>query len=259
VRSVLHLQEQHQHFGVQLQPYLPSNWLTLSKRYGHNYAATGGWRDNYPQEITAKYPITTVLKITDTDTSGKPVAHGAAIQKITVDGRDIYFVTCHMWPQAYGFGVATSDQERSKAANEGDYYRQYEMQYILAHTINDPQYSGVENWVLLGDMNSRSRVDNATYNYTTNSTAFLTQDEILNNTDMIDVISSRYPAPDNFVSSTYGSARIDYVYVSPAMMEKVVNGFILNDQWNYKADPSPYVETFRMPSDHRPILVDFEL
>ena len=239
--------------------YLPSNWLTLSKRYGHNYAATGGWRDNYPQEITAKYPITTVLKITDTDTSGKPVAHGAAIQKITVDGRDIYFVTCHMWPQAYGFGVATSDQERSKAANEGDYYRQYEMQYILAHTINAPQYSGVENWVLLGDMNSRSRVDNAAYNYTSSSTAFLTQDEILNNTDMIDVISSRYPAPDNFVSSTYGSARIDYVYVSPAMMEKVVNGFILNDQWNYKADPSPYVETFRMPSDHRPILVDFEL
>ncbi len=239
--------------------YLPSNWLTLSKRYGHNYAATGGWRDNYPQEITAKYPISTVLKITDTDTSGKPVAHGAAIQKITVQGQDIYFVTCHMWPQAYGFGVAASDQERSKAAYEGDYYRQFEMQYILAHTINDPQSSGVENWVLLGDMNSRSRVDNATYNYTTNSTAFLTQDEILNNTDMIDVITNRYPAPENFVSSTYGAARIDYVYVSPAMNGKVVNGFILNDQWNYKGDPSPYVDTFRVPSDHRPILVDFEL
>ena len=239
--------------------YLPSNWLTLSKRYGHNYAATGGWRDNYPQEITAKYPISTVLKITDTDTSGKPVAHGAAIQKITVQGQDIYFVTCHMWPQAYGFGVAASDQERSKAAYEGDYYRQFEMQYILAHTINDPQYSGVENWVLLGVMNSRSRVDNGTYNYTATSTAFLTQDEILNNTDMIDVITNRYPAPENFVSSIYGAARIDYVYVSPAMNGKVVNGFILNDQWNYKGDPSPYVDTFRMPSDHRPILVDFEL
>ena len=237
--------------------YLPNNWLTLSKRYGHNYAATGGWRDNYPQEITSKYPITTVLKITDTDTSGKPIAHGAAIQKITVGGRDICFVTCHMWPQAYGYGVATSDQERSKAAYEGDYYRQYEMQYILAHTINAPQYSGVENWVLLGDMNSKSRLDNATYKYDANHTAFLTQDEILNTTDMIDVINSRYPAPDNFVASTYGTNRIDYVYVSPSMMEKVVNGFILNDQWNYKGDKSPYVDSFRMPSDHRPIIVDF--
>ena len=239
--------------------YLPSNWLTLSKRYGHNYAATGGWRDDYPQEITSKYPITTVLKITNTDTSKKPVAHGAAIQKITVNGKDIYFVTCHMWPQAYGFGVAAADQERSKAAYEGDYYRQFEMQYILAHTINSQEYANVENWVLLGDMNSRSRVDNGTYNYTTGSTAFLTQDEILNNTDMVDVINACYPAPANFVSSTYGSARIDYVYVSPAMMGKVVNSLSLNDQWNYKANPSPYVETFRMPSDHRPILVDFEL
>lgn len=239
--------------------YLPSNWLTLSKRYGHNYAATGGWRDNYPQEITAKYPITTVLKITNTDTSGKPVSHGAAIHKITVAGQDIYFVTCHMWPQAYGYGVATSDQERSKAANEGDYYRQFEMQYIIDHSINDPSYAGVDKWVLLGDMNSRSRVDNGTYNYSTSSTAFITQDVILNNTSMVDVIANRYPAPANFVASTYGTSRIDYVYVSPALLDKVVNGFSLADQWNYKGDKSPYVDSFRMPSDHRPIIVDFEL
>ncbi|MBO4670647.1 MAG: metal-dependent hydrolase [Bacteroidales bacterium] len=238
--------------------YLPSNWLTLCKRYGHNYGALSGWRDNYPQEITAKYPITTLLKITDTDTSGKPVAHGAAIQKITVSGQDIYFVTCHMWPQAYGFGVASSDQERSKAAYEGDYYRQHEMQYIIDHTINSPDYAGVDKWILLGDMNSRSRVDNGTYNYTATSTAFLTQDVILNQTDMIDVIGYRYPAPANFVASTYGAARIDYVYVSPALKEKVVNGFILADQWNYEGAASPYVSSFRMPSDHRPIIVDFE-
>ena len=239
--------------------YLPSNWLTLCRRYGHNYAAQSGWRDNFPQEVTSKYPITTVLKITDTDDPEKPIAHGAAIQKITVNGQDIYFVTCHMWPQAYGFGVAESDQARSKAAYEGDYYRQYEMQYIIDHTINATEYAGVKNWILVGDLNSRSRVDNGTYNYTTSSTAFLTQDVILNQTDMVDVIAQRYPAPANFVASTYGTSRIDYVYVSPELMGHVVNGFILNDQWNYKDVTSPYVSSFHIPSDHRPILVDFEL
>ena len=239
--------------------YLPNNWPTLAKRYDHNYAALGGWRDNYPQEITSKYPITSLLKITNTDTSGKPVAHGAAIQQITVNGQVLCFVTCHMWPQAYGYGVSSADQDRSKAANEGDYYRQFEMQYIIDHTINNPEYASVDNWILLGDMNSRSRKDNATYGYASSSTLLLTQDVILNNTDMKDVIAELFPAPDNFVTSTFGTSRIDYVYVSPALMDKVVNGFTLAEQWNYQGLPSPYVSTFRMPSDHRPIIVDFNL
>ncbi|MBO6169943.1 MAG: metal-dependent hydrolase [Bacteroidales bacterium] len=238
--------------------YLPSNWPALAKRYGHNYAALGGWRDNYPQEITSKYPISTLLKITNTSTSGKPVAHGAAIQQVVVNGHNLRFVTCHMWPQSYGFGVSSADQAASSAAHEGDYYRQFEMQYIVDKTINNSSYAS-EEWVLLGDMNSRSRQDNGTYGYAATNTAFLTQDVILNNTDMKDVIIELYPAPDNFMASTFGTSRIDYVYVSPVLMDKVVNAFILADQWNYRGDKSPYVDTFRMPSDHRPIIVDFDL
>ncbi len=61
--------------------FLPDGWPALAARYGHSYTAVGGWRDNYPQTITSKYPIETLLKITDSDQAGKPVSHGAAIQR----------------------------------------------------------------------------------------------------------------------------------------------------------------------------------
>lgn len=238
--------------------YLPNNWATLAKRYGHNYAKLGGWRDNYPQEVTSIYPITTVLKITNSSTSGKPISHGAAIQSINVNGTVVYFVTCHMWPQSYGYGVSAADQAASTAAHEGDYYREFEIKYLLEKTINSETYADIENWLLVGDMNSRARSDNGTYNYSTSSTLFLTQDAV-NNSGLKDVIAERFPAPDNFLTSTYGISRIDYVHASPAMMDKVVNAFIIADQWTYKGANSTYVDAFRVPSDHRPILVDFEL
>ena len=238
--------------------FLPSGWAALAARYGHNYSALGGFRDNYPQEVTSKYPITTLLKITDSNVSGKPIAHGAAIQQVNVNGRLLNLVTCHMWPQAYGYGVATANRDASAARNEGDYYREFEMEYIVAQTINNSKYSSVSDWMLLGDMNSRSRKDNWYYGYPENDTRLLTQDVVLNKTQLKDVIAECYPAPDNLVSSTGGTARIDYVYVSSGLMDKVVNALILGDKWVYPVK-SKFVSSFYDPSDHRPILVDFDL
>ena len=41
-------------------------------------------------------------------------------------------------------------------------------------------------------------------------------------------------------------------------MAEVVNALILGDDWVYPVK-SNYVTSFYEPSDHRPILVDFEL
>lgn len=79
-----------------------------------NTPLSAGHRDNFPQEITSKYPITTLLKITDTDQAGKPVSHGAAIQQLDVKGRKINIVTLHMWPQAYAFGVPKAGRMPAK-------------------------------------------------------------------------------------------------------------------------------------------------
>ena len=54
--------------------YLPEHWDELARRYGHSYV--GGWRDNYPQVITSRYPIDNVKKIIGNGTDSI-VTHGA--------------------------------------------------------------------------------------------------------------------------------------------------------------------------------------
>ncbi|MBO4670655.1 MAG: metal-dependent hydrolase [Bacteroidales bacterium] len=238
--------------------FLPSGWASIAARYGHNYSALGGHRDNYPQEITSRYPINTLFKITNTDTTEKPVTHGAALHQVNVNGRILHFVTCHMWPQSYGFNVASAKRDESTAKHEGDYYRQFEMEYIVSRTVNAAAYSGVSDWILLGDLNSRSRLDNWYLGYPDDDTRLLTQDVVLNKTALKDVIREWYPAPANYLSSTAGSARIDYVYASAPLMDQVVNALIIGDKWVDQV-PSVYVPSYYDPSDHRPILIDFDL
>ena len=43
--------------------FLPGHWSELASRYGHSYVYLGGWRDNYPQVITSRYPIENIKKI----------------------------------------------------------------------------------------------------------------------------------------------------------------------------------------------------
>lgn len=234
--------------------YLPDAWNVLAGKYGHSHVACGGNRDNFPQEITSRYPITTLARITDGDISSKPVAHGAGLHRITVKGRTINIVTMHTWPQGYGYGVAAADQEKSKAAHEGDYYREYEMKCVLDRTILSSKYSSATDWLLIGDLNSRSRLDAWYYSYAADDPIYLCQDQILNRTDLVDII--HYTYPNDFMSSTSGSSRIDQIYASPSVFKCVKNAMILTDDWNIPV-VSQYVSTFKDPSDHRPVLVDF--
>lgn len=237
--------------------YLPDGWKELCKRYGHSYAAVGGNRDNYPQTITSKYPITTVQRIADSNVSGKPIAHGAGHFTITVNGKKVNFVTLHMWPQAYGYGVANANRDESAAKFEGDLYRVFEMQYIVDQTVNNSKYASEELWLFGGDTNARSRLDNWYYNYDTASTKLMTHDILLNQTNLKDVIAHRYPGM--FMSSTMGSARIDIMYASPAMYDRMTNSITLIDKWLSETKKSEYHTSFYDRSDHRPLLMDFDM
>lgn len=127
------------------------------------------------------------------------------------------------------------------------------MDYIVKNTINSGKYT-CDGWVLLGDFNSRSRLDNGYYKYAEDNTLLITQDVVLHKTDLKDVIHETHP--DAFIASTYGSARIDFVYLSPSLMPYVDKAIIVMDKWT-DSKVSTYVSSFRDPSDHRPILVDF--
>ena len=238
--------------------FLPGGWSQLCTRYGHTYAAVGGNRDGFPQTVTSKYKITTIKKITDSNVSGKPVAHGAGHFTIEVNGKKLNIVALHMWPQAYAYGVSGSaNQEASKNAKEGDYYRRHEMQYIVDQTVNNPAYASEEYWILGGDTNSRSRLDAWYHNYAEDNTALITHDVVRNQTNLKDVIGDYYPS-NYFFSSTYGNARIDILYASPKMFERIDRSITLIDEWCHPRS-TDNVQGWQYPSDHRPLLIDFNM
>ena len=242
--------------------YLPDGWSQLCTRYGHTYAAVGGNRDNYPQTITSKYPIKTIKKITDTDDGGKfgakYVSHGAGHFQIEIHGKKINFVTLHMWPQAYAPGTSSANQEASKAAKEGNYFREYEMNYIVKNTINHASNAGEEYWIFGGDTNSNSRLDDWSTKYSSSDpTRLITHDVVLNNTNLKDVIASRdcYGEKNNVMFRS----RIDILYASPKMFDMITNSIMLMDDWTGPLPAWSYHTEFRDPSDHTPVLVDFNI
>lgn len=234
--------------------YLPDGWPELAKRYGHRYTYLAMHRDNYPQVITSRRPITGMAHIE----GARPdsiVAHGAGWVKIGF-GKDTLNVVCmHTYPQKYAYKVPVADRERSAAAFEGDRYRAMEVKYVCDHTIktdgNPDNY-----WIMLGDFNSKSRLDNHHYQFPEDWPGFQCQDYMNNHTPYIDVIAQRNPGV--FCTSNRGTGRIDYVFCNPVLYAKVKDAHIVNEKWTIpvKSESEP---KFFTPSDHRPILVDIVL
>ena len=237
--------------------YLPEGWSELARRYGHKYVFLGGWRDDYPQVITSRYPIEEVARIAgNADTL---VCHGAGWARLRVRGRELNIVTLHTWPQAYGYGVPKEDRERSGSAREGDYYRRTEMEYICQHTIGTlpADEAAGQYWMMMGDFNSRSRVDNWVYHYPEDDSRLLVHDYILAETPYIDVVHERHP--NDFYTTTGGRARIDYVYCTRPLFDCIVSDRIISDNYTTPVRNPQKISNFWHPSDHRPIVVDFLL
>ena len=235
--------------------YLTKGWPELCKRYGHSYSAVGGNRNNYPQTVTSKYPITTLQRITDTDVEDKPISRGAGHFAIVVNGKKINIVSLHLWPHPYEYGA--DDREASEANKEGDKYRVFEMQYILDQTINNPDYADEKYWIFGGDTNSKSRLDNWFYGLEEDSTRLLAHDLLLNYTSLKDIIGCRYPG--SFIASTHSDNRIDILYASPEIYNMIDNAAMIIDAWLAEGKKSEYVPSFYNRSDHRPMIVDIDL
>lgn len=263
--------------------YFPSHWQGFATAYGHKYAAIGGYRlyaeDYYPQVITSRYPIRTLLKITETEPevdtlnfthTGKPesympVAHGAGVFQVDVNGKKVNFVTLHLWPHAYSYYakfVIKKTSYDSAMSRGGNAQREHEIKYICSQSIFNPQFSSDQNWLMMGDFNTRSRIDNWHYGLPEDSPFLSSHDYILNQTFYKDIIGLTYPghffATRTWADDAAGNTppRYDFMYASPAMFAKVRNAMILNEKWtNMVWERSNYYNS----SDHRPILVDFAL
>lgn len=234
--------------------YLTENWGELAARFGHQYWEIGGHRDSYPQVITSKLPIEVVEKIVGEEPDSV-VTHGAGHFKVEFNGRSVNIVTLHTWPQRYAFRA--KDTEASRAENGGDHYRRKEMEFICKHTIEKHNDAAEQMWIMAGDFNSRTRKDNHFYKFNEASTAFLVHDYILENTPYIDIIGERYKG--EFFTTTQGQSRIDFVYCTQPLYERITDAYVVRDEYistNAKQDPET---RFYFPSDHLPILVDFEM
>ena len=235
------------------EKYLPFNWDSLAARYGHDYVYLAGWRDNYPQVITSRFPIKNVKRILG-DPDDVIVSHGAGWAQIEVQGHTLNLVTLHTWP--HGFAYRAEDREASQAEDGGHKYRAREMEFICEATVNTSKKARDEFWMMMGDFNSRSRVDAAQYSYPEDSPAYLVHDYIRSKTPYLDIIHEWYKG--EFQPSTGGKSRIDYVYATPAMYNCIHYTKIFKSEGWLKVTRDPQnLSNFCHPSDHLPILVDF--
>lgn len=234
--------------------YLVDNWGELAARYGHKYWYVGGHRDNYPQVITSRYPVENVERIVGA-LPDSVVTHGCGWARVNFNGHTVNLVSLHTWPQGYAFGA--KDQEASRAEHGGDKYRRMEIEYICKHTIET--VPGAENqlWLMAGDYNSRSRLDNAFYKYAEDDTRFLPHDYILENTPYVDIIARGYPG--EFKTTTGGGSRIDFIYCTPPLCERIVWTDVIVDGYTKPVRDPEGLSNFWHPSDHLPIIVDFDL
>lgn len=233
--------------------YLTDNWGELAERYGHRYWTKSGHRDNYPQVITSKYPIEKILDIVGEEPDSV-VTHGACRAAVRVGGKRVNIVTLHTWPQAYAYRA--EDREASRAEYGGDKYRLMEMEYICNHTVLAEPRAEKQYWMMMGDFNSRSPKDNGFYKYDEDDSRLWVHDYILHNTPYVDIIGERFAG--EFHTTTYGKARIDFVYCTPALYKRITDARVIVDQ--YTGEPVRDKATgFHHPSDHRPIIVEFNL
>lgn len=237
------------------EAYLPSNWDSLAERYGHKYVYLGGWRDNYPQVITSRFPIRNVKRILG-NSKDVIVSHGASWTQIEIEGKTLNLVTLHTWPLAYAY--LAEDRQASIAEHGGDKYRAREIEYICNQTINVVPEAKGQFWMMMGDFNSVSRVDAPVYDIPKESTKWLVHDYIKKNTPYKDVIAQWYDG--KHFSSTAGKSRIDFVYATPLMYSCIRFAKIFErENWLSLVRDPENLSNFYHPSDHLPILVDFNL
>ena len=63
--------------------------------------------------------------------------------------------------------------------------------------------------------------------------------------------------PETFVPSTYEQSRVDYVYVTRSLLKAISKAETVRD--SYTKPVFTGIKNFYIPSDHLPIIVDFNL
>ena len=262
--------------GSSAVPLENAQWRDLAARFGHSYHAVGAYKDDYPQVITSKYPITTIGRISSgKDNAGKNtnITHGAGHYQVTVGGQTVNYVSLHMWP----FKYAPGEGESQESSLNGYNFAAREVEAILNASASRTDCG--ENWLIMGDTNSVSpldgdyydsigytRWDQEGYKWVLPHEAFRSGKCGRQLYDMLrEGSGSYYTGAGRCMPSTSSAARMDIMYGSESMRRRVSGmSLIIHDSWSeisYSAvyDPDSDEKHPKIPSDHRPLLIEFDM
>lgn len=258
--------------GSTTVPFENAQWKALAERFGHPYHAVGSYKDDYPQVITSKYPITTVKRISSN------LTHGAGHFQVTIGGETVNFVSLHLWPFKYAKSVWDKDEETKEASAaklEGYDDDAREVESILNATLSRTDCG--DNWLIMGDTNTVSPIDGDYYDtiaysrWDSEGYKWVLAHEAFRNYvprlfDMLrEGAGSLYTGAGRFMPSTSGQARIDIMYGTESMRRRVsAMSLMIRDKWSDITtsavyDPESESKHPKLPSDHRPLLIEFDM
>ena len=269
-----------------------NEWKALAARWGHNYHAVGAYWFNdahtninlFPQVITSKYPITTVSRLHNCAVPGESnvsLTRGGGHFQIQVYGETVNIVTVHLWPFKYRYNNNTSTENR-----EGYTIQRRELKGALHATVDRTDCG--DNWLIMGDMNSISPLDEEYYyaisykEYNEHGDKWMATHrqvvqrpegpivgELVFSRPLYDMLregeGSLYTGPGRFPTSTGGQVRYDIMYGSESMRRRVdAFSMVLHDSWSSirttsQYDPEDDTKKAKIPSDHMPVLVEFDM
>ena len=236
---------------------VPTGWIELAQRYGHPYAVIGAHQDNYPVVVTSKYPIVKSYKL-----GGPEVSHGGIHAQVEVDGEIINVVGFHTWPQGWTMGVRGKEaRAKSKLEYGGHQTRYEEFRIFMQRTILNPEFANEKHWIITGDMNCFSPLDDATFDLGWENPRYAGQRYLIENVPQVKDLIKLYNCPDKrdvVIPSTMGTGRIDLMYGSEKFVKTMIKAKSPREGWTsgkWDSETRFYKEC---GSDHLPVLVDFE-
>lgn len=260
-----HTKYEERYLPYKYQPYekgetdhlVPTGWIELAARYGHPYVAVGAHQDNYPVVVTSKYPIVKSVKL-----GGKEVSHGGIHAQVEVDGEIVNIVAFHTWPHGWKFGVKGKEERAESKLEYGGHITRYdETKLFMERTILNPEYADQKHWIVAGDMNCYSQLDDNHFGLGYENLRYAAQRYIVECVPQVKDLIKFYHSPDKrdvVIPSAMRGGRIDYMYGS----ERFVNSLLKAKSPKSGFTNGKFDKTTRFfkecGSDHLPIICDFK-